>query len=325
MGRNRINIIPYVISSKHHPLVRAKILEVGDMDYTLDVMVHRNIGPSKSSVICLKSVGKPCPICELADKFKKEGKDKEAGSLKASRRVYYNVQDLKNDPDKVKVFEASHYLFEKELIEESRDEDGGFIEFAHVKKGKEITFKVVKEKKGTIEFNKFKNFNFEDREEPVTEDLLEQAVPFDKYMNILSEDAIENLIYGRDDDDEEEDEEDEAPAKRRRPRLDDDDDEDEEDELPKKRRRPIDDDDEEYDDDTDDEKPASKKKFDDLEDVKKECKKPCGKCPFGHKFGKDCDDSEDCDKCSIWDKCYDAQSDAESELEEKLDGDNIPF
>src|SRR5574344_3080567 len=36
-GRNRINIIPYTIKTKNHPLVKKGEFEVGDSDYVMDV------------------------------------------------------------------------------------------------------------------------------------------------------------------------------------------------------------------------------------------------------------------------------------------------
>ena len=77
-GRNRINIIPYVIKSKNHPLVKKGEFEIGDKDYVMDVYVHRGVGPSEASVLCLKNTyGKPCPICEQSQVLRKQGKEEE--------------------------------------------------------------------------------------------------------------------------------------------------------------------------------------------------------------------------------------------------------
>ncbi len=357
-GRNRINIIPYTIKTKNHPLVKRGEFEVGDKDYVMDIFTHRGVGPSEASVICLKSTyGKPCPICEYAAQLKKQGKEDEAGALKPSRRCFYNVQDCKN-PDKLFVFEASHFLFEKELIDEARDdEEGGFVDFADEESGKEIKFRCSKVSKGGFEFNEFKSFSFEDRDENIPDELIESAISFDEIMNVPTYEEVEKILYGEDDEDDEpapksknknreEDEGDEdgeefeAPKKSKSKRVeedeDDDDDDDEEDEKPAKKpvKKPAADDDEEdeddddepaakskskskaVEDDDDDDEPKSKKKSktdDDEEDeepvAKKSSKKDkgcdgdCEKCPFGHKFGVDTDEFDDCDDCDIWDKC----------------------
>ena len=364
-GRNRINIVPYEIKTKNHPLVKKGEFEIGDKDYVMDIFTHRGIGPSEATVLCLKETyGKPCPICEQAAMLKKQGKEKEAGALKASRRVFYNIQDCKN-PDKLLVFEASHYLFEKELIEEARDdEEGGFVDFADEESGKEIKFRCSKVSKGGFEFNEYKSFSFEDRDENIPDELLESAISFDEIMNVPTYEEVEKILYGEDEDedsdedekpskkskkvesdDEEDDfEEDEEPApkkskKKPEPEEDeeeddsDEDDEEEEEEKPTpkksvKKSAPESDDEDDWDDEDDEPapKPKSKKKpepeededSDDSDDEeeeepapkkskKKDCGGDCGKCPFGHKFGDDCDDFDDCDDCDIWDKCVNAK------------------
>ena len=220
-GRNRINIIPYVIKTKNHPLVRSKSAEVGDLDYVLDVYTHRGVGPTESTVLCLKETyGKPCPVCELMQKLKEEGKDKEAGSLKPSRRVFYNVEDVK-DPGTLQVFETSHYLFEKELIDEAREDDGSYTDFADPEDGKEIKFKTSKVQKAGYEFNEFKSFSFEDRDEPLSDELLESAISFDELLNNSSYEEIEKILYGQDDDDDDE------PKSKSKSKASDDDDDDE--------------------------------------------------------------------------------------------------
>ena len=203
-GRNRINIIPYTIKTKNHPLVRRGEFDVGDLDYVLDIFVHRNIGPSESTVLCLKStLGKPCPICEQSAMLRKQGKEKEANELKASRRVVYNVQDMK-EPDKLKIFETSHFLFEKELIDESRDEEGGFVDFAGPDDGKEIKFRCSEVQNGAMKFKEFKSFSFEDRDEPIPEELIEKAISFDDILKIPTYDEVEKILLGSDDGEDEE-------------------------------------------------------------------------------------------------------------------------
>lgn len=270
-GRNRINIIPYTIKSKNHPLVRSGDCKVGEKDYIMDIFAHRSIGAGESSVICLKKTyGKPCPVCEQSETFRKQGKEDEAAALRPSRRVFYNVQDLKDG--KLKIFETSHFLFEKELIDEARDGEEGFVNFADEDEGKEISFKAVKEKKGKIEYLAFKSFRFEDREDKLDEDLFEDAVSFDEVMNVPTYEQVQKMLYG-------EDEEDELP-------------EDSEEETAKTDRGAKKEPEEEEDDDEEAVEKAPEKP-----------KKSDGGCPYGHEFGKDCDAYNECDDCTCWDKC----------------------
>ena len=301
-GKNRINIIPYTIKTKNHPLVKRGEFEVGDSDYVMDVFTHRGVGPSEATVLCLKSTyGKPCPICEQSALLRKQGKEKEASDLKPSRRVFYNIQDTK-EPDKLKVFETSHYLFEKELIDEARDdEEGGFVDFADPIDGKEIKFRASEVQKGTIKYKEFKSFAFEDRDDPIPDELLESAISFDEILNVPTYEEVEKILFGQDDDDEDEDE---APAKKSKYEDEDDDEEPEPKKFkPAKNRDDEESDDEESEDEDDEPKKPAKKVEEDDEDEPEPPKKSCGKCPFGHCFGKDDDKYDDCDNCDVWDKC----------------------
>ena len=321
-------------------MVKSGEAEIGEKDYVLDYYSHRGVGPAEKTVLCLKNTyGKPCPICEQAAALRKAGKEKEAAALKPSRRVVYNIEDLK-EPGVLKVFEASHYLFEKELIEEARDDDeGGFIDFADEEEGKEIKFRASKVTKNGMEFTEFKSFGFEDRDEELDEKLLDSAISFDELLEVPTYEEAEKILYGDDDDsedDEDDDSEDEKPAKKSSKKVveedeDDEDDDDEEEEKPvkkpSKKSEPEDDDEDESDDDEpeeddeeDEEPPAKKsskksKKIEDDEDEdekpakkssKKSCDGDCPECPFGHKFGTDCDESDDCDDCELWNKCVKA-------------------
>lgn len=294
-GKNRINIIPYEIKTKNHPLVKKGEFEIGDKDYVMDFYIHKSVGPTEASVLCLKSTyGKPCPVCELRAKLRKDGKEDEAKALKPSHRVAYNVEDLK-EPGKVKIFETSHFLFEKELIDEARDdEENGFVDFADPEEGKEIRFRASKVSQGGFEFLEFKSFGFEDRDEEVSSKLLKQAISFDEIMSVPTYDDVEKILYGADDF------EDDEPKKVSK-KLEDDEESDDEEEKPKK--KVVEDD---SDDEVKEKKPS--KKFDEEDENEQEeklVKKSCsGKCPYGHNFGDDCDVyPDDCDKCDCWDKC----------------------
>ena len=207
-GKNRINIIPYEIKTKNHPLVKRGEFAIGDKDYVMDIFTHRNVGPTEATVLCLKGTyGKPCPICELSAKFRSEGKEKEANELKSGRRVFYNIEDCK-EPGKLKIFETSHYLFEKELIDEARDdEECGFVDFADPEEGKEIKFRASEVQKGQMKYKEFKSFSFEDRDEPISDELLDSAISFDEIMIVPTYEDVEKILYGSDEENDDGDEE----------------------------------------------------------------------------------------------------------------------
>lgn len=315
-GKIRLNIIPYTIKTKNHPLVKSGDMAIGDLDYVMDVYVHGFIGPGNASVICpKKNYAKACPICEEAEKLKQKGKQKEFEELKPKRKVYYNVQDIKN-PDQIQVFEVSHFLFEKELIEEARSysDDGDIVDFADPESGKTIVCRASTTSMGKHEYLEYKSFQFMDREDEIEDDILSAAVSFDEIMKVQSYEEIEKILYGSDD--EEDEDEEEKPSKKSTKKADDDD----EDDIPEKKpakKKPADD-----DDDEENEKPSKKpdkKKNDEEDEEEKPAKKPDKKkaddddkpagpkCPSGHKYGTDCDDFEECNDCDLWDKCVKAQ------------------
>ena len=288
-GRNLISIVPYEIKTDKHPLVRNKTLEIGDMDYVMDIWEHRGVGPAQGNVLCLKNTyGKPCPICEEAARLKKEGKEDEAKSLKARRRVYYNVLDAKDG--KLKVFATSHYLFEKELIEEAKDDDeGGYIDFADPDEGKDVRFRATKESLAGQEYLTYKSFSFEDREAPLSKRILANAISFDECITIPTYKEVENMLYGEEDDEEEE----ERPQPRKTEAVDDADapwGDDDIPERPSNRRATA--------------ESASKTYV--ADDAPEARNDKCGKCPFGHVYGKDRDKFDDCDDCDVWGECYKA-------------------
>lgn len=295
-GRNTVSIVPYTIKTDKHPLVRNKTLEVGDMDYIMDVWEHRGVGPTQANVLCLQhTYGKPCPICEEANRLKKEGHDEEAKALKAKRRVYYNVLDPKDD--KVKVFATSHYLFEKELIEEARDDDeGGYIDFADPEEGKDVRFRANKTSFQKQEYFEYKSFSFVDRKAPLSKHTLEEAISFDEYLDVPTYDRVEKVLYGSDNDDDEDDldegkgdlpvvvDDDEYDAQSRKSKA-------EPKRSQSKSKAKV-----KEDDDADDDSVP----FDvDEDDAPKK-----GRCPYGYKFGKDNDKHDECDDCDVWNDCY---------------------
>ncbi len=264
---NMINIIPFEIKSKNHPLVRSGKMNVGDLDFQLDMEIHRYVGPSNADIICPKrNYGKRCPICEEREKYYAEGKNNEAKKLKPTRRILLNVQPIIEDkPSKeLMVFHVSHYLFMRELIDEAHSykEKDEIVQFADIEKGKIIRFRGSEEDIEDNKMMKFKSFGFLPREEEITEEILDQTISFDEGLVLLSYEEIEKIFYGQDEEEEEENTDREERKK-------------EEEEEEKKESK-----------------------------VKKE---KDNKCPFDHKFGEADDHDNDCPKCKIWDDCITEQ------------------
>ena len=85
----------------------------------------------------------------------------------------------------------------------------------------------------------FKSFGFEDRDEPIPDELVELAISFDEIMNVPTYEEVEKILYGQEDDDSDEDE---TPKKSSKKVVDDEDEDDEP--APAKKSKHRDEDDE---------------------------------------------------------------------------------
>ena len=293
-GKNLIDVIPFVAATDNSPRCKK-----GEVDYLLDVYVHRSVGPGHDNFLCLqKNYKKPCPICEHIEELKKDGEDEELiKELKAKRRVVYNVIDLNAEKQSVQLFETSHFKFEKEVQEEAEtDEDGELVIFFDPEDGMSVSFRGVENSFNKKEFIEIKKVALVDREDQYKESIVEKAHALDSLLVIPSYDDVAAAFFGTET-------EEDKPAKSKAK-----DDDDEDDDRPaKKKKQP------EPEDDDDDDEPAppkksAKKKADDddeEEEEKPKSKKSSGKCPHGHIFGKDCDKHDECEDCDGWDKCTD--------------------
>jgi len=291
-GRNKIVILPFEIKSEKHPLVATNQQgwEIGEQDYVMDIYIHRRIGPMDKDIVCpLKSYNKKCPICELEEEYKEQGKDKEAGLLRSSRRAFYNVINVNKPEAGVLIFGVSHKLFEIELIDESRAsaEDDSYINFSDLNNGCVIEFRGKTEYFGKNEYLEFRSFKFRERSEEIDEaieDCKEDVVSFDECLNLLNYEEIRDILYGADENEEEE------KSKKRKS---------------KKKENEIDDEEVyENDEENNDEEISKKnKKKDKKKSTKEKMKKKKSRCPHGYEFGIDVDQYKDCDDCDEWEDC----------------------
>ena len=211
-GANRIEILPYEISSNMHPLVHAGKMKKGQLDYNVAIKVHTNIGPNKKTVVCPYQYGKACPICEAAIAAKKAGDTKTNEALYAKTKIYYNVVDNAEREKGVQILEANAKYFQKplETVDINSEEDFPNRFFADVDTGMTVKILGAKEeftgadgKKGT--FIQYSSISFVERKEGVNE-FIKDVVPLDQCIKLLSYDELEAVMMGADIDDDDEEE-----------------------------------------------------------------------------------------------------------------------
>lgn len=303
-GTNHIDFVPYVVKSDRHP----DKLPVGTPDYVLTLFVHRSVGAAKDNFICLNSqYGKPCPICEAREvlKLDPDATKEEINKLYPKKRCWYNVIDLdskdKNQP--VQIFEESHYLFEKELLEFVTNKNA--FEFWDIEFGKTLEFMATENKSEFGNHMKYKQFYLDDRQ-PYGEDIYEEAYNLVDLLHIPTYEEIRNSYLGVDDSEAP----DEAPQRSRGTS----------DETPTRTRS--------RGEATVEETPARQRGRSLGEEIAEETKdqykaeeapartrtrerqpEPTDNpCTFGHRFGADNQKfPADCTKCDqkLWDKCCD--------------------
>lgn len=190
-GDHVIDILPW-LAGKNNP----NGLEENDGTHKVEVFAHYGIGVNENSYVCPQlTIGKPCPICEYRNAMKKEDNyDEDAfKALNAKRRVIYQVcvfDTPKTEAAGVMYWDASFHLAEKNIVALAKNNrTGEFIPFADPDKGKTIEF--TREGKGiTTDYTALK---FTERE-PIPDDVLDQCVCLDDYIEILSYEELTNAL-----------------------------------------------------------------------------------------------------------------------------------
>lgn len=297
-GTHKWNIVPFELTNSKAPVVVDGVLDVGELDYFMALFQHKGLGAAgDTTVVCpARSFikGKACPICEEYNRLKDAGEEKAAEGLKPKQRVFLNVQPIiKGKPGELHHFEVSHFLFMKELLEEAGECGDGkdIVEFAHPTKGKVVKFRATEETKGKAKWHEFKSFDFLEREEELDDDLIDEAVPFDKLFKVLPYAELEAILHGQESEDAEEEEETTSPAE-----------EDYKDEKSKSSE-----DHEDFDEGMEKKKAEAKAKRKAEKEAEKAKESESGTCPQGKVFGKDYSfDPKLCRKCPLEDECLDA-------------------
>lgn len=337
-GKYKIDIIPYIVSTDNHP----EGVEAGDPWYRRILHVHYGIGAEDKAYLCLKTIGKRCPICDQRAKLMKDANadDEILKALKPKERDLFQVIDLDNEDKGIQLWEFSYHLFGKLLEKEIResDEDEGLAGFADLEGGKTLHIRFSEKTLGKNKFLEVDRIDFKDRDD-YDEDVLENALDLDEIINVLDYDKLEAIYFEQD--------EEEAPKKSKK--KDDDEPKNKKKDKKKQKEEPADDEitaddinemkfkdlkalveerelDVDLDDFTKDEidnlreaiiealeldPPKKDKKKDKKEEKKKDKKKGAdeeGECPVEDgTFGEDCDDHDECLDCNQWKECKAAQ------------------
>ena len=301
-----IDILPYEVTDEKHP-DRDPDYEIaipGSLWYRRPFKVHRNVGTDSDTVVCLRSVGKKCPICEYREKKQKEGADKEdIKELYGKPRSLYVVVPLgfKKFDEVPTIWDMSDYLFQDSLNDEldlSPDDRC----FPDLENGKTLSLKLKWKKFGGNSFPEVKNISFADRD-PYPEKILDKVPNLDEVLKILTYETLYAKFFEEEEggDLKEVDPPAEKATERRRPVVEDDKPErterasrSERAERPSRATKEPEPEEEKT------ERPARSERAE-----RSSVKTSSQECPHGHKFGVDTEQFPECDTCDVWGKCLD--------------------
>lgn len=193
------DFIPYVISDPRNPDVLAGRLRIGDLVDARTYWMHRDIGSEQKPYICLKTIGKPCPICEAQVAMAKNPKadPDDAKALKSKERVLYNVIDANDKDGKIMIYDVSYHLFTKQLEHEQREHEE-YYDYADPDNGYTLRIRYEKKTIGRGEpFWEADRIDFEKRK-PLGAADLKAAVDLDAALTILDYQKLEAIFLGVD-------------------------------------------------------------------------------------------------------------------------------
>ena len=175
-----------------------KIHEEGEFVYTLDIIIHRGIGPLKKQFVCpQENFGLPCPVCEFMDSTRLEKDD--WARIHGVRTNFYLVwvkDSVETKKKGLQLFEIPYHFMENHLATLMRNKrGGGVIDFSHPDTGKSIYFeKIKKGEKGT----EFKGHELLDRDVKLRDELLNLAFPIDDFIHMRpTYEEIEEAFKGQ--------------------------------------------------------------------------------------------------------------------------------
>jgi len=188
-GTVEFDILPYRVSVDTHPEVKK-----GELWYERTYLAHRNVGPEEKFLICPRTIGKQCPICEEHARLKKDPNAEEevVDGLRAKERELFNVV-MKDGDGEVLILDISTFLFGRKLEEEIREGDEGNAAFAELKGGKTLKVRWEAKSVGTQKFVEAGRIDFLDRDD-IDKAALDAVVDLDAAMKILPYEEIEKIF-----------------------------------------------------------------------------------------------------------------------------------
>lgn len=296
----QLDILPYKVGTKN-----LENIPTGEEWFRRQYYVHFNIGQGteKKKVVCPKTWGEPCPICEYrADLFKNKAPKEETDALRPQLREIYNVIDRSDeDNGTIMLLDVPYGNFGKKLDEEIRENKNEEVAaFAYLDGGYTLEIRFSEESYSTgngekINYMKASRVDFAKRDYAYPEETLDNIYDLNTVFNSLTYEGIRALFLGMEAGEPEEAEE-EKPKATRVQRT-----------VKKEPEEVV----EEPEEVVEEPEEVVEEVVEDPVEITE------GECPYGGEFGTDCNDLSECDKCENWEACADKKDELKKEKKEK--------
>lgn len=194
VGAFVFDVIPFIAAKDFGTAIRK-----GSQQYVLDLWAHTNVGVNNDTVVCPSAtLGQRCPICEERARLESSGVPfDEWKKFRPKRRVVYNI--WVHDPSRaeenkgVQILEGAHFSFENNIQGIARNPiTMEYIYFMDVDNGKSIA--MTRTGSGATD-TKYSGFQFVDRRGPIPDAILEQAIPLESYVKVLSYEELRQRAF----------------------------------------------------------------------------------------------------------------------------------
>ena len=259
-GIIKLDIIPYEVTIENHPDLDPESTDIAQKGmgwYKRPIWVHGNIGTSRESLLCPKTIGEKCPICEYKAQQSRDGVEWNEQIKRASLRNLYIVVPIghKKYDEVFHLWDMSDFNFQQLLDEELKEDPDNGI-FPDPIDGKTLKIRFSEEVFNKNKYYKATRIDFVGRKHTYDDDVIDEVPSLDELINVLSYKEIQLKFMER-----EEEEEDEETPSRKKKEVEEEDSE----EHPFKRKKKMvvveeEDPEEEDPEEEEDEKPRRKKR-----------------------------------------------------------------
>lgn len=159
--------------------------------YGFTLYQHRDIGPDKSSYLCLaKMKGEPCPICDLRSEASAANEDDLAKSLNWGERVPRYIIDRAREVDGPQIWNVSGGM-DKDITKLETDPSSGEVLLPdHPDDGYDFSFT----RTGSGLKTKYSGFQFLRRASPLSEDPVKQ----EEWLKYITDHPIDEMLIYKD-------------------------------------------------------------------------------------------------------------------------------